>query len=443
MVNRYDIELSGRPGMTSRERATGSADLSKHLGSVSSPQNSPEHLYRIHNSSKSSPSPHYLELVDNVSSKSKSSQSCNWLEATCDTGKGYFIAAECEEGHRFAKELVCNKEWCRVCGEDGSIAHNRRFIRWLPKIQQLKSVGYFVFTIPEDIRYRYRSKASLGKLGHDVQEILKNHGFSRGLRRWHLFGDESTKYHPHLNLLVDGAFISRQLVNIIKSEYSKLLGVDNVSIHYGYRSTPGKMIHTLKYVTRATFRQYEWDPQMALEIHNFRNMVVWGRGLWSDKAGILSSELEAWSMEAVIGKDKKELSDMDVQAISELGSGNCPVCHKTLHWSEALPVQLLKEVNKTSYGAGYYRLDDIKVKCRQIEMKRITDREIAEARGNYIRIATHSAMKMRKAKYISDLERLDIKPDKNRHVNTYDPYWDDPKSEEFIDPSEYDSAMNN
>ncbi|GAI45337.1 unnamed protein product, partial [marine sediment metagenome] len=91
----------------------------------------------------------YLESYDNVSS---------WLALTCDkSGVGWFIAGECQNGHRFAKELVCGKEWCEVCGEDGSVAHLRRFARWLPKVQQLGVMGYFVFTIPQELRSKYRA----------------------------------------------------------------------------------------------------------------------------------------------------------------------------------------------------------------------------------------------------------------------------------------------
>jgi len=143
----------------------------------------------------------YLESYTNVSS---------WLETTCgEKGAVWFVPGECENGHRFAKTLVCQKEWCPVCGEDRSIAHNRRWLRWLPKVQQFSSMGYFVFTMPEELRAKYRLKTSkvmvrdgkeiivwthpLAKLSHDIQELLKSFGFSRGLRRWHYFGDKSTK----------------------------------------------------------------------------------------------------------------------------------------------------------------------------------------------------------------------------------------------------------
>jgi len=287
-----------------------------------------------------SPPDGYLELYDNVSS---------WLGTTCDKeGRGWFIAGECENGHRFAKELVCGKEFCSVCGEDGSIAHMRRFARWLPKIVQVDSMGYFVFTLPEGVRSEYRTKKSLAKLGHDVQGLLKAFGYSRGLRRWHWFGDKSTKYHPHLNCLVDGGFVSSDRLDAIKRGYASILGVDLADVNYRYRRSPGKMVHTLKYITRATFRDYDWDIDMAMELRGFRNMVVWGRGLWAGQA--------AWSLADLKGKAKAEVEGLDIEAIDALVNKVCPVCGKPLVWGEALPIGLLNMVEKEDLGAGYWRV---------------------------------------------------------------------------------------
>jgi len=283
----------------------------------------------------------YLESYDNVST---------WLGATCDKkGSGWFIAGECENGHRFAKELVCGKEWCEVCGEDGSVAHMRRFARWLVKIQQLGVMGYFVFTIPEELRAEYRTKKALSRLGHQVQELLKAFGLSRGLRRWHFFGDKTTKYNPHLNCLVDAGYISQEVLARIKSAYAGLLGVDLADVNYRYRLSPGKMVHTLKYVTRATFRDYALDIEMALELRGFRNMVVWGRGQWDDAP--------VWSLADLQGDISPEI---DAPAVESLAAGVCPVCGKGLTWGEALPVGLLNVVEKQSLGAGYWRLADIR-----------------------------------------------------------------------------------
>ena len=298
----------------------------------------------------------YLESYDNVSS---------WLASTCDKeGVGWFIAGECENGHRFAKELVCGKEWCGVCGEDGSTAHMRRFARWLPKVQQFGTMGYFVFTLPLEVRGRYRKKVKrrvkgkdrwvhpLSELGHDIQELLKGFGYSRGLRRWHWFGDKSTKYHPHLNVLVDGGFVSPRKLDAIKRGYASLLGVDLADVNYRYRLSAGRMVHSLRYVCRATFRDYEWDLEMALELRGFRNMVVWGRGLWTAD--------QQWSLANLGGKAKAEVEGLDIEAINSLGSGICPVCGLALVWGEALPIGLLAMVDKQPLGAGYYRLVDIR-----------------------------------------------------------------------------------
>jgi len=298
----------------------------------------------------------YLELVDNVSSEAKKADICNWLTATCDRGKGYFIPGECEEGHRFAKELVCGKEWCQICGTNGSIAHGKRFVRWMPKIRQFQNMGYFIFTLPEEIRIKYRTKKALAKLGHDVQELLKAHGFERGLRRYHFFGDKSTAWHPHLNILVDSGFIPDKQLDSIKAGYAAILKVPMADVNYHYRTEPGKMIHTLKYVTRATFHNYKWDEYMALELRQFRNMVVWGRGLWADLDK--NPELAAWSMED--RESQKEMEEMDIHAIQCIATGECPVCGSSLVWGDALPLELLKMVDREPLGAGYWRLVDMK-----------------------------------------------------------------------------------
>lgn len=326
----------------------------------------------------------YLESYTNVSS---------WLGLTCDkTGVGWFVSGECENGHRFAKTLVCQKEWCSVCGEDGSVAHSRRWLRWLPKAQQFEVMGYFVFTIPQELRAKYRTKKALSGLGHRVQELLKGFGYSRGLRRWHWFGDKSAKYHPHLNCLVDGGFVSAAKLDAIKRGYASLLGADVVDVNYRYRLSAGKMVHSLRYVCRATFRDYNWDLPMALELRGFRNMVVWGRGQWDSEP--------SWSLDELSGKAKAEVEGFDVQAIESLGSGVCPVCGEALVWGEALPIGLLDMVDKQDLGAGYYRLadnkspplvaDDVKQRlywlelAHRVEVKVAIERAEVEARAEAV-----------------------------------------------------------
>lgn len=277
-----------------------------------------------------------------------------WLETTCDKpGVRWFVPGECEDGHRYGKEIFCGKEWCSICGEDGSKAHNRRFVRWLSKIQQFKSMGYFVFTIPETLRCKFTDKKSLTRLAGRVQELLKSHGYSRGLRRWHFFGDKSKKWHPHLNVLVDGTFIAPDKLAKIKADYARLLNTDIVDVHYRYHRTPGTMVHSLKYVTRATFRDWAWEPEIALEIRRFRNMVPWGgRDRWNDEP--------EWDLGDLDSEGEKKVEGMDIRAVDSLSRGICPVCGKPVKWGEALPFSLLDIIeDRIDFGVGYWRLPDV------------------------------------------------------------------------------------
>jgi len=199
----------------------------------------------------------------------------------------------------------------------------------------------------------------LAILGHQVQELLKSYGYSRGLRRWHWFGDITRSglrgdipFHPHLNCLVDGGFVAMATLEKIKAAYASLLGADVVDVNYRYRVSPGKMVHSLKYVTRATFQDYDLDLEMAMELRGFRNMVVWGRGQWDGPP--------VWSLADLQGKPKAEVEELDIEAINNLAAGVCPVCGKALTWGEALPIGLLNMVEKQPLGAGYYRLADVR-----------------------------------------------------------------------------------
>jgi len=276
-----------------------------------------------------------------------------------------------------------------VCGEDGSVAHLRRFARWLPKAQQFELMGYFVFTIPEELRAKYRTKKALAILGHQVQELLKSYGYSRGLRRWHWFGDRSIKYHPHLNCFVDGGWMLPDKLAAIKRGYASLLGADVVDVKYRYRLSAGKMVHSLRYVCRSTFKDFDWDIELALELRGFRNMVVWGRGQWDGSP--------VWSLADLQGKAKAEVEELNIEAIEALADKRCPVCSSAVVWGEALPVGLLDMVEKQPLGAGYYRLADVRpppglpddVKQRlywldlihRVEVKVAVERAEAEARA--------------------------------------------------------------
>lgn len=275
--------------------------------------------------------------------------SVNHASGRIKTCPGYYVTGKCHHcGASFRKLLFCGREWCPTCGQKNSVPHLRRVARWLPKAFQIKSMGYFVFTIPEEARPRFRNKRVLSYLmkyattGENKKKngaigILRNLGFERGLARWHWFGDRSTKFNPHLNVLVDGGKIPHSTLRKIKSEWARLLGVNTAIVHYQYRTTPGEKYHSVNYITRPTFSDYSWDEELASLLYNFRNTRYWG----------------SWDKEPVW---KLEEGKIDFETMFKFEKGICPFCNGHLHWFH---VQDIREL-ETEQGQllpitpGYY-----------------------------------------------------------------------------------------
>lgn len=251
---------------------------------------------------------------------------------------GWCSVGSCESGHGFGRVLRCGREWCGVCGEKDSDAHKRRWSRWLPKVRQLRRMGYLVVTFPLEIRAGLRTKPELSAMASHVTAILKELGFARGLRRWHWFGDESIEFNPHLNFLLDSAHISERQLKGIKEQVANLVGVPCV-VHYQYTTVPAKMMHLLKYVTRSTFLNRWWDNEFADATFGYRNTWSWGH--WK--------ESPAWSLNTPEEAKSEELQ--------KLSRGTCPVCGDRVTWG-AHPISSwwLGAWGGTEIIAGYWRM---------------------------------------------------------------------------------------
>lgn len=295
----------------------------------------------------------------------------------------YALMSECSTGdHHFAKRIVCGREWCPECGENRSAAHNRRISRVLPKAMQISNMGYFVIEFPDfyrkigqagvdEIQGWCYSKDALNDTSKRIVEIMagkrgaggrgakrKGGYFSRGLLRWHWFGDENPgKWNPHANLLVDGAFIDPEKLEVIKQSLRQALNVPDLIVNYSYCDNPGQMFHKVEYITRATFRDRAWEEYMSHELFNFRNQRWWGK----------------WDQEPTWGIDSELKSQIDgLLEASKLQGGVCPDCGqplKTLYcsrvdghevkWSQPVDAAWLIVWNAQEIaGTGYYRIPD-------------------------------------------------------------------------------------
>jgi len=228
--------------------------------------------------------------------------------------------------------------------------------------------------------------------------------FARGVGRWHWFGDKARgKYNPHFNVLVDfgsllgdvreelqpvieaykagleksgrGRKVRRELQSIemyqrgrsgympkplldkIVADLRDALGCPELIVHYSYKDKPGQIVQTVRYVTRATFREYSWEKYMAEQLYGFRNTRWWG----------------SWTGEAVWELEQAEAEGEDtagLEAVSSLQGGVCPDCGRPLrmlHHSHETgrPVYWTKPVDSIYLdiwgaqeiaGTGYYRI---------------------------------------------------------------------------------------
>ena len=249
---------------------------------------------------------------------------------------------ECPNGHAFAKKIECGKEWCPRCGTDRSWIHNRRIFRWLRKAQQMNGMGYLVIEWPKHSRTRLRTKKALSDMGKRLKADLSSWGIRRALRRWHFFGENGAKrgYNPHLNIIFDGGYIPISKLESLKSFLREALNEPQLIIHYSYRRSVAEMMHTLRYVTRATFRQREWDNILADNLYGFQNSQSWGT--WKDDP--------VWQL------DEPEFDLTLASTIAKLERGVCPHCGESLVWYKPVPCLLLDVWEAHSIGEGYYEI---------------------------------------------------------------------------------------
>ena len=195
--------------------------------------------------------------------------------------RGYIKGTTSTAG--FLKQLFCNKEHCTTCGRDYSLSHNRRIASALKYAQHIKCMTYIVITTPLKLRYILITKKRLQEFRRHWVRKLKDLGYENGIVRYHWAGDDGQTWAPHLNILVEGAFMRPELLNKLKTDYKKWLwskykiALSDVPVihHCGYSTDVGKKSHWLAYVTRAT-----WKNEDNLFVNNlikgFRNNIKWG-----------------------------------------------------------------------------------------------------------------------------------------------------------------------
>ncbi|GAI60475.1 unnamed protein product, partial [marine sediment metagenome] len=195
------------------------------------------------------------------------------------------LLGEDENGNRIAKRIVCGREWCENCRD---ISHRRRIARVLPRLFQIDEMGYLVITFPLKVRWLMRDPQVLALIGKKVRRLLRKRGYRKVYTRWHFFGEHGEKYHPHLNVLCDGGYLTPEELASLKdlicrkllSPTMRKIGGSKMVIHYDYTQEAKRKVHWIKYVTKASFRDIEWDEALAHKLYGFHNGCF--AGTWND-----------------------------------------------------------------------------------------------------------------------------------------------------------------
>ncbi|MBA7540862.1 hypothetical protein ES705_33165 [subsurface metagenome] len=259
-----------------------------------------------------------------------------------------------EDENRIAKRIACGREWCQDCRQ---ITHKRRIARILPRLMQVYPMAYDVITFSLEVRPLLHNPRVLSLLARKVRRLYRSLGYQKVYTRWHFFGDKSNIYNPHLNVLCDGRWLSKvelaQFKDAIRRallprSISNCIGKDLV-IHHQYTRNPKKMMNWVRYVTRATFTERQWDEPLAQALYGFHNGCF--AGTWNDPT--------KWRL---TGTDKK------YTPLINLAQNLHPVSGKPLTWSrKPIPWALVLMEEPTDIGAWWYLLPPIRdppVHCR-------------------------------------------------------------------------------
>ncbi len=257
------------------------------------------------------------------------------------------LLGEDSDGNRIAKRLPCGREWCLLCRD---IAHKRRIARVLTRLMQIYPMAYDDITFPLEVRPLLHNPKMLTLIAKKVRKLYRRQGYRKLYVRWHFWGDKSPVYNPHLNVLYDGEWLPPEQLAIFKDAIRRALLPRSISkriskdlvINHQYTRNPKKMMNWIRYVTRATFLDREWDEPLAEALYGFHNGCF--AGTWKDP--------QKWRL---TGSDKK------YNPLLKLAENLHPVSGKPITWTrKPIPFVLVLMEEPVDIGGWYYLLPPIR-----------------------------------------------------------------------------------
>lgn len=212
-------------------------------------------------------------------------------------------------GLNYIRKIDCRKAYCPDCGGAGGKIHKNRMHSVFNRVDVEKyNLRQFVFTIPEEIREKLKSRENLNKLiGYTKQTIekyfgnpvldkkghVKKYQLNKGVIMYlHIFGDNDDNFKPHVNIHIledknQKLVIEESTLNSIKKYWHKKLKnfdetLVNVDVHYSFRNTKPKKLHAIKYMTKSWgVKQFENQTEemkkfLVNDLSGFQYLRYWG-----------------------------------------------------------------------------------------------------------------------------------------------------------------------
>jgi hypothetical protein len=288
--------------------------------------------------------------------KPKSKKPANDTIYKCSPG--FIQGVGTATGKQYFKILTCGLEWCAQCGEMHSHSHERRILRLFDKICKLhslkNSIGYLVVTIPANLRSNFLNKDSLNDFRTYWRRKLKREGYEAGIIRYHWAGEDETNWKPHLNILLPEKFIDRNILNRWRAElaiwFQKYCNTDKPAppnIWYQYSNNLQKAKFWLRYVTRATMRNYHQHASSIIK--GFINTTPFGQ------FKKIENKIESQIIESQIikGKDVDENTG-EIGTIVWLKKYNA---NKNKWQPDLLPLREFVKLKTKILSAGFWILE--------------------------------------------------------------------------------------
>lgn len=236
------------------------------------------------------------------------------LVNVCGKNAVWFVGES--SGSRYVKQVHCRKQWCPVCGGKGGVVHKSRIKSVISRVDVEKyNVRQFIFTIPENIRDKYKSREGLNQLFSMARSVVEKYfgepyfdrrGHVKGYKMelpcisyMHIFGDQDEYgntgiYKPHVNIHIfedksKKLKLDQALVDAMRILWGKKLarhneGIDpeHVDIHYSFSIGAAKVMHRIKYMLRPWDRNHYYATTedvkelLVKELLGFQYFRYWG-----------------------------------------------------------------------------------------------------------------------------------------------------------------------